>query len=57
MEEVKVPTDEKYLQGILPELERLQAKILKVIAEHVDSISSQKLRKQIMHHLQRKLFE
>jgi hypothetical protein len=57
MEEVKVPTDGKYVKGILPELERLQEKILKVISEHVDSISSQKLRKQIMHHLQRKLFE
>jgi hypothetical protein len=57
MEEVKVPTDERYLKGILRELERLHARILKVISEHVDSISSQKLRKQIMHYLQRKLFE
>ncbi|HOP47352.1 MAG TPA: N-6 DNA methylase [Desulfobacteraceae bacterium] len=57
MEEVKVPTDQKYLQSILPELEKMQARILKVISDHIDSISSQKIRKEILNHLQRKLFE
>jgi len=56
-EEVKVPTDEKYLKHILPELEKLQARISIIISEHIESITSQKLQNQIMHHLQRKLFE
>ncbi len=56
-EEVKVPTDEKYLKHILPELEKLQARISRIIFEHIESITSQKLQNQIMHHLQRKLFE
>jgi len=56
-EEVKVPTDEKYLKHILPELEKLQARISRIIPEHIESITSQKLQNQIMHHLQRKLFE
>ena len=56
-EEVKVPTDAKYLRRILPELETLQAKISKIISEHLESITSQKLQDKIMHHLQRGLFE
>ena len=56
-DEVKVPIDEKYLRRILPELEKLQAKISGIISEHLESITSQKLRNQIMHNLQRKLFE
>jgi len=56
-EEVKVPTDAKYLRRILPELETLQAKISKIISEHLESITSQKLQDKIMHHLQRRLFE
>ena len=56
-EKVKVPTDEKYLKRILPELEKLQARISRIISEHIESITSQKLQNQIMHHLQRKLFE
>jgi hypothetical protein len=56
-EEVKVPTDEKYLKRILPELEKLQGRISRIISEHIESITSQKLQNQIMHRLQRKLFE
>ncbi len=56
-EEVKTPTDEKYLKRILPELEELHANISRIISEHLESITSQKLRNQIIHHLQRKLFE
>jgi hypothetical protein len=56
-EDVKVPNDEKYLRRILPELEKLQARITRIISEHIESITSQKLQNQIMHHLQRKLFE
>lgn len=56
-DEVKVPTDEKYLKRILPELENLQAKISKIISEHLESITSQKLQAKIIHHLQRSLFE
>ena len=56
-EEIKVPTDVKYLKCILPEIEELQAKISRMISEHLESITSQKLRNKIMHHLQRKLFE
>ena len=55
-EEVKAPTDEKYLKRILPELEELHANISRIISEHLESITSQKLRNQIIHHLQRKLF-
>ena len=55
-EEVKAPTDEKYLKCILPELEELYTNISKIISEHLESITSQKLRNQIIHHLQRKLF-
>ena len=55
-EEVKEPTDEKYLKRILPELEELHANISRIISEHLESITSQKLRNQIIHHLQRKLF-
>ena len=56
-EEVKTPTDEKYLKRILPELEELHANISRIISEHLESITSQKLRNQIIHHLQKKLFE
>jgi len=56
-EEVKVPTDDKYLKRILPELEKLQDKISRIISDQIESITSQKLRNQIMGHLQRKLFE
>ena len=56
-DEVKVPTDEKYLKRILPELEKLQTKISKIISEHLESITSQKLRAKIIYHLQRSLFE
>lgn len=55
-EEVKVPTDEKYLKRILPKLEELHTNISSIISEHLESITSQKLRNQIIHHLQRKLF-
>ena len=55
-EEVKAPTDEKYLKRILPELEELHTNISRIISEHLESITSQKLRNQIIHHLQRKLF-
>ena len=55
-EEVKAPTDEKYLKRILPELEELHANISRIISEQLESITSQKLRNQIIHHLQRKLF-
>jgi len=55
-EEVKVPTDEKYLKRILPKLEELYTNISSIISEHLESITSQKLRNQIIHHLQRKLF-
>ena len=55
-EEVKTPTDEKYLKHILPELEELHTNISRIISEHLESITSQKLRNQIIHHLQRKLF-
>jgi len=54
---VKVPTDQEYLRHILPELENLQAKISRIISEHLESITSQKLRNQVIHHLQRELFE
>ena len=56
-DEIKVPTEEKYLKRILPELEKLQAKISQIISEHIESITSQKLRSRIWHHLQSKLFE
>ena len=55
-EEVKAPTDEKYLKRILPELEELHTNISRIISEDLESITSQKLRNQIIHHLQRKLF-
>ena len=55
-EEVKAPTDEKYLKRILPELEELHTNIFRIISEQLESITSQKLRNQIIHHLQRKLF-
>ena len=55
-EEVKVPTDEKYLKRILPELEELYTNISRIISEQLESITSQKLRNQIIHYLQRKLF-
>ena len=55
-EEVKAPTDEKYLKRILPELEELHTNISRIISKHLESITSQKLRNQIIHHLQRKLF-
>jgi len=55
-EEVKAPTDEKYLKRILPELEELHTNISRIISEQLESITSQKLRNQIIHHLQRKLF-
>ena len=56
-EEVKTPTDEKYLKRILPGLEELHTNISRIISEQLESITSQKLRNQIIHHLQRKLFE
>ena len=55
-EEVKAPTDEKYLKRILPELEELHTNISRIISEHLESITSQKLRNQIIYHLQKKLF-
>jgi len=55
-EEVKAPTDEKYLKHILPELEELHTNISRIISEHLESITSQKLCNQIIHHLQKKLF-
>ena len=56
-DEVKVPNDEKYLKRILPELENLQARISKIISEHLESITSQKLQAKVIHHLQRSLFD
>lgn len=56
-EEIKVPTDKEYLASILTELENLQERISRIISDQLESITSQKLRSQIMHHLQRNLFE
>jgi hypothetical protein len=42
-EEVKVPSDEKYLKRILPELEKLHTTTSQVISECLESINSQKM--------------
>lgn len=57
LEEVKVPKDDDYLSKTLPELKALKEKMDRIIADHISSITSQKLQDKIMQRLQGELFE
>lgn len=55
MEEIKIPENEKYLETILPDLEKLKSDIDTIINEYLKSIYNPKLRDRILHKLQQEI--
>lgn len=49
VEKIKVPREERELKRIVPELEKLKARIDKTVKEHLNSIIDNKTRKKIAH--------
>ena len=55
IEEIKIPENEKYLETILPDLEKLKSDIDTIINEYLKSIYNPKLRDRILHKLQQEI--
>ncbi|MBC8511544.1 MAG: restriction endonuclease subunit M [Dehalococcoidia bacterium] len=54
-EEIEVPEDEDYLKTIVPEMEKLKAKINEVIEDQLSFIANVRTRDRILHQLWREL--
>jgi len=49
LREIRVPKDDKYLQNILPELERLKTRIDEIINSYLESILDRKIREKLRY--------
>ncbi|MGB9835031.1 MAG: hypothetical protein ACPLPW_08720, partial [bacterium] len=51
MDKVKIPEDKDYLRSILPEVEKLKARIDEIIDSYLESIMDPKIREKLRHQL------
>lgn len=49
MKSVSIPKDDEYLKAILPELERLKARIDQIIHFYIEAVLNRKIRAEVRH--------